>query len=54
LTPLTPAVGARPAPDRHDYSETEEEYLAAIEEELLEAMDELVDVVLAPIDNQLE
>ena len=40
--------------DRNDYSETEEEYLATIEEELFEAMDELVDVVLAFIEEELE
>ncbi|MES2440216.1 MAG: hypothetical protein V4584_14195 [Verrucomicrobiota bacterium] len=39
--------------DRHDYSETEEEYLATIEEELFEAMDELVDVVLAFMEEEL-
>lgn len=40
--------------DRGDYSETEEEYLSAIEEELAEAMDELVDLVLAFIEEELE
>jgi hypothetical protein len=40
--------------DRNDYSETEEEYLAGIEEELLEGMDELVDLVLAFIQEELE
>ena len=39
--------------DRHDYSETEEEYLATIEEELFEGMDELVDIVLAFIEEEL-
>lgn len=39
--------------DRNDYSETEEEYLATIEEELFEGMDELVDLVLAFIEEEL-
>jgi hypothetical protein len=39
--------------DRHDYSETEEEYLATIEEELFEGMDDLVDLVLAFIEEEL-
>lgn len=39
--------------DRHDYSETEEEYLATIEEELYDAMDELVDLVLAFIEEEM-
>jgi hypothetical protein len=39
--------------DRHDYSETEEEYLATIEEELFEGMDELVDLVLAFMEEEL-
>jgi hypothetical protein len=39
--------------DRHDYSETEEEYLATIEEELFDAMDELVELVLAFIEDEL-
>jgi hypothetical protein len=32
--------------DRLEYSETEEEYLSTIEEELFEGMDELLDLVL--------
>ena len=40
--------------DRHDYSETEEEYLTTIEEELFEGMDELVDLVLVFIHEELE
>lgn len=40
--------------DRYDYSETEEEYLSTIEEELFEGMDELVDLVLAFIEDELE
>lgn len=40
--------------DRLDYSETEEEYLSTIEEELFEGMDELVDIVLAFIEDELE
>ena len=39
--------------DRYDYSETEEEYLCPIEEELFEGMDELVDLVLAFIEDEL-
>lgn len=40
--------------DRNEYSETEEEYLSTIEEELFEGMDELVDIVLAFIEDELE
>lgn len=40
--------------DRNDYSETEEEYLATIEEDLPAAKDELVDLVLAFIEDELE
>ena len=40
--------------DRHEYSETEEEYLSTIEEELFEGMDELVDLVLAFMEDELE
>jgi hypothetical protein len=39
--------------DRHDYSETEEEYLATIEEEFFEGMGELPDLVLAFIEEEL-
>lgn len=39
--------------DRNDYSETEEDYLATIEEDLPAAMDELVDLVLDFIDEEL-
>ncbi|MDB6077208.1 MAG: hypothetical protein JWO82_955 [Akkermansiaceae bacterium] len=39
--------------DRHEYSETEEEYLATIEEELFEAMDELVDLVVTFIEEEM-
>ncbi|MES2475473.1 MAG: hypothetical protein V4640_06815 [Verrucomicrobiota bacterium] len=39
--------------DRHDYSETEEEYLTTIEEELFDGMDELVDLVLAFMEEEL-
>jgi hypothetical protein len=39
--------------DRNEYSETEEEYLTTIEEELFDAMDELVDLVLAFIEEEL-
>lgn len=40
--------------DRNDYSETEEEYLCTIEEELFEGMDELVDLMLAFIEDELD
>jgi len=40
--------------DRYDYSETEEEYLCTIEEELFEGMDELVDLVLTYMEEELE
>lgn len=39
--------------DRLDYSETEEEYLSTIEEELFEGLDELVDLVLDFMDEEL-
>jgi hypothetical protein len=39
--------------DRSDYSETEADYLATIEEELPAAMDELVDLVLEFIEEEL-
>ena len=39
--------------DRNEYSETEEEYLSEIEEELPAAMDELVDIVLGFIEEEL-
>ena len=39
--------------DRNEYSETEEEYLATIEEELFEGMDELPDLLLAFIEEEL-
>lgn len=39
--------------DRNDYTETEEEYLSGIEEELLDGMDELVDTVLTFIEDEL-
>lgn len=40
--------------DRNDYSETEADYLASIEEELPPGMDELVDLVLEFIAEELE
>jgi hypothetical protein len=40
--------------DRLDYSETEADYLATIEEELPAAMDELIDHVLAFIEDEFE
>lgn len=40
--------------DRNDYSETEEEYLANIEEDLFAGMDELIDLVLEFINEELE
>jgi hypothetical protein len=39
--------------DRGDYSETEADYLASIEEELPAGMDELVDLVLEFIEEEL-
>lgn len=39
--------------DREDYSETESDYLATIEEELPAGMDELVDLVLEFIEEEL-
>lgn len=39
--------------DRLDYSETEEEYLVTIEEELSAGMDELIDLVLEFIEDEL-
>ncbi|MCW1914963.1 hypothetical protein OJ996_15345 [Luteolibacter sp. GHJ8] len=39
--------------DRNDYSETEEEYLAGIEEELFEGMDELVDALQGFVEEEL-
>ena len=44
--------GTRTA-DRLDYSETEAEYLATIEEDLPPAMDELIDLVLDFIEEEL-
>jgi hypothetical protein len=41
------------AEDRNEYSETEEEYLTTIEEELFEGMDELVDLLLGFIEEEL-
>lgn len=40
--------------DRLDYTETEEEYLSTIEEELFDGMAELPDIVLAFIEDELE
>lgn len=39
--------------DRHDYSETEEEYLCTIEEELAAGMDELIDLMLEFMEDEL-
>jgi hypothetical protein len=39
--------------DRNDYSETEEAYLATIEEDLPAGMDELVDLVVGFIEEEL-
>ena len=41
-------------PDRSEYIETEAEYLATIEEDLPAGMEELVDLVLAFIEGELE
>jgi hypothetical protein len=40
--------------DRSDYSETEADYLANIEEELAEGMDELIDLVMEFIEEEME
>ena len=42
------------SPDRTDYSETEAEYLATIEEDLPTGLEELVELVLAFIEGELE
>ena len=42
------------SPDRNDYSETEAEYLATIEEDLPTGLEELVELVLAFIEGELE
>lgn len=39
--------------DRNDYSETEAEHLAEIEEELFAAMDDLLDLVLAFMEDEM-
>ena len=41
-------------PDRSEYSETEAEYLATIEEDLPSGMEELIDLILAFIESELE
>jgi hypothetical protein len=40
-------------PDREDYSETESDYLATIEEDLPAGLDELVDLVLEFMEDEL-
>ena len=40
------------SPDREDYSETEADYLATIEEELPAGLDELIDLVLEFIEEE--
>ena len=40
--------------DRNDYSETEANHLATIEEELVDGMDELIDLVLAFIEEEMD
>ena len=40
--------------DRSDYSETEADYLANIEEELAEGMEELIDLVMEFIEEEME
>lgn len=55
VDPLNASRWCETRPDeRGDYSETEEEYLTTIEEELFEGMDELVDHLLAFIEDELE
>jgi hypothetical protein len=41
------------SPDRDDYSETEADYLATIEEDLPAGLDELIDLVLEFIEEEL-
>jgi hypothetical protein len=41
------------SPDRDDYSETESDYLATIEEELPAGLDELLDLVMEFIEDEL-
>jgi len=43
--------GTRPE-DRNDYSETEEEYLATIEEDVPAGIDELIELVLAFVEDE--
>lgn len=40
--------------DRNDYSDTEANHLATIEEELVDGMDELIDLVLAFIEEEMD
>ena len=42
------------SPDRNDYSEREAEYLATIEEDLPAGLEELVELVLAFVEEELE
>jgi hypothetical protein len=42
------------SPDRTDYSEREEDYLSTIEEDLPAGMEELVELVLAFIEEEME
>lgn len=42
------------SPDRTDYSEREEDYLASIEEDVPAGMEELVELVLAFIEEEME
>lgn len=42
------------SPDRGDYSETEADYLATIEEDLPAGMEELAELVLAFVEEELE
>ena len=42
------------SPDRNDYSEREEDYLASIEEDIPAGMEELVELVLAFIEEEVE
>ena len=39
--------------DRNDYNETEANHLATIEEELIDGMDELIDLILAFIEEEM-
>ena len=54
VDPLNASRWCEPRPeDRNDYSDTEANHLATIEEELVDGMDELIDLVLAFIEEEM-